>query len=234
MARCRRRRWRSPIPARDLDRGPIGPAASAAVPIAPKPRAPRWRWRARRAAAGACGWLDARPSRRASRPPTSARAPQPEVEIVARARLPLEGMPTTQIVAFRATDDGQEHVALVIGAFGGKPPLVRLHSECLTGDVFGSLKCDCGPQLQGSAADHRRGRRRRAALSAPGRPRDRPCQQAARLCAAGPRARHGRRQPPPRLCRRRARLWPCGGDAARAWDRPSPAADQQSGQGRRP
>jgi GTP cyclohydrolase II len=37
---------------------------------------------------------------------------------------------------------------LIIGAFGGKPPLVRLHSECLTGDVFGSLKCDCGPQLR--------------------------------------------------------------------------------------
>jgi GTP cyclohydrolase II len=36
----------------------------------------------------------------------------------------------------------------VIGAFAGKPPLVRLHSECLTGDVFGSLKCDCGPQLK--------------------------------------------------------------------------------------
>ncbi len=57
-------------------------------------------------------------------------------------------MPPTQIVAFRADDDGQEHVALVVGAFGGKPPLVRLHSECLTGDVFGSLKCDCGPQLK--------------------------------------------------------------------------------------
>ena len=57
-------------------------------------------------------------------------------------------MPETQIVAFRGTDDGAEHVALVVGAFGGKPPLVRLHSECLTGDVFGSLKCDCGPQLR--------------------------------------------------------------------------------------
>jgi GTP cyclohydrolase II len=73
---------------------------------------------------------------------------QPSVEIVARAKLPLEDMPPTQIVAFRASDDGQEHVALVVGAFGGKPPLVRLHSECLTGDVFGSLKCDCGPQLK--------------------------------------------------------------------------------------
>jgi GTP cyclohydrolase II len=75
---------------------------------------------------------------------------QPKVEIVARAKLPLEDMPSTQIVAFRASDDGQEHVALVVGAFGGKPPLVRLHSECLTGDVFGSLKCDCGPQLKES------------------------------------------------------------------------------------
>jgi GTP cyclohydrolase II len=61
--------------------------------------------------------------------------------------LPLDDLPETQIVAFRASD-GQEHAALVIGAFGGKPPLVRLHSECLTGDVFGSLKCDCGPQLE--------------------------------------------------------------------------------------
>ena len=72
----------------------------------------------------------------------------PSVEIIARARLPLEDMPPTQIVAFRASDDGQEHVALVVGSFGGAPPLVRLHSECLTGDVFGSLKCDCGPQLR--------------------------------------------------------------------------------------
>ena len=72
----------------------------------------------------------------------------PEVSLVARARLPLEDMPETQIAAFRASDDGEEHVALIVGAFGGKPPLVRLHSECLTGDVFGSLKCDCGPQLR--------------------------------------------------------------------------------------
>ena len=70
-----------------------------------------------------------------------------EARLVARARLPLDGMPDTQITVFRASD-GEEHVALVVGAFGGKPPLVRLHSECLTGDVFGSLKCDCGPQLK--------------------------------------------------------------------------------------
>jgi GTP cyclohydrolase II len=72
---------------------------------------------------------------------------RPEVTLLSRARLPLEDMPETQIFAFRASDDGQDHVALLVGAFGGKPPLVRLHSECLTGDVFRSLKCDCGPQL---------------------------------------------------------------------------------------
>ena len=70
-----------------------------------------------------------------------------EVALVARAKLPLEDLPETHIVAFRSPD-GEEHVALRIGAFGGRPPLVRLHSECLTGDVFGSLKCDCGPQLR--------------------------------------------------------------------------------------
>jgi GTP cyclohydrolase II len=75
-------------------------------------------------------------------------AASPEAKLVARARLPIDGLPDTQIAAFRTSDDGQEHVALIIGAFGGKPPLVRLHSECLTGDVFGSLKCDCGPQLR--------------------------------------------------------------------------------------
>ena len=72
----------------------------------------------------------------------------PRVQTVAKAKLPLKGLPDTQIVVFRASDDGQDHVALVVGAFGGEPPLVRLHSECLTGDVFGSLKCDCGPQLR--------------------------------------------------------------------------------------
>ena len=72
---------------------------------------------------------------------------RPEATLVARARLPLDGIDDAQMVAFRSAD-GREHAALVIGAFGGDPPLVRLHSECLTGDVFGSLKCDCGPQLR--------------------------------------------------------------------------------------
>jgi GTP cyclohydrolase II len=75
-------------------------------------------------------------------------AAEPEAALLARARLPLDNVPDTQIAVFRTSDDGQEHVALIVGAFAGKPPLVRLHSECLTGDVFGSLKCDCGPQLR--------------------------------------------------------------------------------------
>jgi GTP cyclohydrolase II len=71
------------------------------------------------------------------------------VTIAARAALPVEGLDAeVQIIALRAQEDGSEHVALVVGAPGGKAPLVRLHSECLTGDVFGSLKCDCGPQLR--------------------------------------------------------------------------------------
>nr|WP_246332049.1 GTP cyclohydrolase II [Sphingomonas chungangi] len=71
--------------------------------------------------------------------------------IASRARLPVQSHPQhTEIIAFRSNDEATEHVALVIGAPNGKAPLVRLHSECLTGDVFGSLKCDCGPQLDGA------------------------------------------------------------------------------------
>ena len=68
--------------------------------------------------------------------------------IAARARLPVSAAEAAEIIAFRSRDDLREHVALVIGTQNGdRPPLVRLHSECLTGDVLGSLKCDCGPQL---------------------------------------------------------------------------------------
>jgi len=135
-------------PGRDLDRGPIGPlnpipsecmeAARAALSLA------------RLAGLLPALWLiegdNGIPEVAAADIAEERRAPH--VEIVSRARLPLDDLPDTQIVAFRASDDGQEHVALLIGAFGGEPPLIRLHSECLTGDVFGSLKCDCGPQLK--------------------------------------------------------------------------------------
>ena len=71
--------------------------------------------------------------------------------LAARARLPVAGAEDAEIVAFRSPE-GVEHVALLVGQPDGRPPLVRLHSECLTGDVFGSLKCDCGPQLHAAIA----------------------------------------------------------------------------------
>ena len=68
--------------------------------------------------------------------------------IAARVHLPISASAEAEIVAFRSADDLREHVALVIGnQCGDTAPLVRLHSECLTGDILGSLKCDCGPQL---------------------------------------------------------------------------------------
>ena len=72
--------------------------------------------------------------------------------IAARARLPVAAAENAEVVAFRSHDDAIEHIALVIGAPSGQPPLVRVHSECLTGDVLGSLKCDCGPQLAAALA----------------------------------------------------------------------------------
>jgi len=67
--------------------------------------------------------------------------------IATRARLPVSASETAEIVAFRSPDEPREHVALIVGKRDGSPPVVRLHSECLTGDALGSLKCDCGPQL---------------------------------------------------------------------------------------
>jgi GTP cyclohydrolase II len=73
--------------------------------------------------------------------------------IAARARLPVAGAEDSEIVAFRTPEMPGEHVALLIGQPNGRPPLVRLHSECLTGDVLGSLKCDCGPQLHAALGE---------------------------------------------------------------------------------
>ena len=70
------------------------------------------------------------------------------LQIASRAKLPVVASQDARIVAFRSPNDTREHVALIIGEQRAEQtPLVRLHSECLTGDVLGSLKCDCGPQL---------------------------------------------------------------------------------------
>ena len=73
------------------------------------------------------------------------------VGIATRARLPVAGAPDARLTAFRTPGRTLEHVALSIGS-EGQTPLVRLHSECLTGDALGSRKCDCGPQLREAIA----------------------------------------------------------------------------------
>jgi len=71
------------------------------------------------------------------------------VRKVSEARLPTKFGEWT-IHVYRALVDGLEHVALVKGAIGVKPVLLRVHSECFTGDIFGSLRCDCQDQLHAS------------------------------------------------------------------------------------
>lgn len=73
------------------------------------------------------------------------------LHVASRANLPIADSEDAAIWAFRSVNDTREHAALVIGSPNSdRTPLVRVHSECLTGDVFSSLKCDCGPQLDGA------------------------------------------------------------------------------------
>lgn len=134
-------------PGLDFDRGPIGPLQAIAVE---KPdEAQAGLTLARLAGLLPALWLVGGSSTVSVQPDEVRNAfERPVATVVTRSRLPLDDLPPSQMVAFRDTASGEEHVALVVGAFGGKPPLVRVHSECLTGDVFGSLKCDCGPQLK--------------------------------------------------------------------------------------
>ena len=74
-----------------------------------------------------------------------------ELRRVGSARVPLEAAEATEIIAFRPADGGKEHLAIVIGTIDTEQPvLIRLHSECFTGDLLGSLRCDCGDQLRGA------------------------------------------------------------------------------------
>ncbi|WP_432092433.1 bifunctional 3,4-dihydroxy-2-butanone-4-phosphate synthase/GTP cyclohydrolase II [Streptomyces sp. bgisy100] len=78
------------------------------------------------------------------------RSAEPTVRREAETRLPT-AFGTFRALGYRSTVDGVEHIALVQGDLGdGEEVLVRVHSECLTGDVFHSLRCDCGPQLHAS------------------------------------------------------------------------------------
>ncbi len=89
------------------------------------------------------------------------RAGEPGASVRTQVTVPLrlaDGFVTTgQVFTFDGLADGREHLAVGLGdwqraleasADGGPAPLVRPHSECLTGDVFGSQRCDCGPQLR--------------------------------------------------------------------------------------
>jgi GTP cyclohydrolase II len=76
----------------------------------------------------------------------------PLAEVVA-ARVPLVASEAGRVHVFRPEDGGEEHYAIEIGRPDrAKPVLARLHSACFTGDVLGSLKCDCGPQLRAALA----------------------------------------------------------------------------------
>jgi GTP cyclohydrolase II len=87
--------------------------------------------------------------------------PAPAAVVRRQVTVPLrfgDGFATTaRVFTFDGLVDGKEHLALGLGGWqksldrsadGGAPPLVRPHSECLTGDVFGSQRCDCGPQMR--------------------------------------------------------------------------------------
>jgi len=70
------------------------------------------------------------------------------IKFISKSKLPT-AFGNFEIIAFQDQSTGEEHVALAKGleTVPTEPVLVRMHSECLTGDAFGSLKCDCGPQL---------------------------------------------------------------------------------------
>ncbi|PTX57706.1 GTP cyclohydrolase II [Litoreibacter ponti] len=78
--------------------------------------------------------------------------PSPLLPLVS-ARLPMDVSEAGRLHVFRPEDGGEEHYAIEIGQPArDKPVLTRLHSACFTGDLLGSLKCDCGPQLRGALA----------------------------------------------------------------------------------
>lgn len=75
-------------------------------------------------------------------------APRHLLELLAESRLPTP-FAEFRLQVFRSAD-AKEHVVLSLGELAGEPPLVRIHSECLTGDALFSLRCDCGSQLEGA------------------------------------------------------------------------------------
>ncbi|MEL7100773.1 MAG: GTP cyclohydrolase II [Pseudomonadota bacterium] len=86
-------------------------------------------------------------------PLTEALSMRSPLHPVVNAQLPMEASKAGRVHIFRPEDGGEEHYAIEIGKpERSKPVLSRLHSACFTGDVLGSLKCDCGPQLRAALA----------------------------------------------------------------------------------
>jgi GTP cyclohydrolase II len=80
-----------------------------------------------------------------------AREAEVDLETVSRARVPIQSHEDCEVVLFRERRGNADHLAIVIGTPDrARPVLVRLHSSCLTGDLLGSLRCDCGSQLRGA------------------------------------------------------------------------------------
>ena len=80
---------------------------------------------------------------------------KPNIEIVTRARLPIKKTNNAEIIVFKFNNEPKEYFCILIGMINKKSqsnffPTVRIHSQCVTGDIFHSLKCDCGEQLNKS------------------------------------------------------------------------------------
>ena len=127
---------------------------------------------------------------------------------------------------------GKEHLLVQIGKHDGKPPIVRLHSECLTGDALGSIRCDCREQLHATLSFF--GRERRGVLiymRQEGRGIGL-AQQGSRVRPARPGHGYGRGQSPPGLSGRRANVRKRRRDPSRSGNDGHPDPDQQPAQDR--
>ena len=161
----------------------------------------------------------------------SGRPPRPDCARSHRRACRWRMLPTPRVIAFRTEGSAIEHLAIVVGhPETADAPLVRIHSECFTGDLLGSLRCDCGTAAARRDCPDGRGGRGCAALSRPGRAQYRPGQQAASLHAAGSRARHAGRESGAGLGGGRTQLPDRRHDAGGARHQSHPAADQQSRQ----
>ncbi|MEI2644089.1 MAG: 3,4-dihydroxy-2-butanone-4-phosphate synthase [Candidatus Nanopelagicales bacterium] len=157
-----------------------------------------------------------------------------QVERVADTVIPTE-YGEFRAIGYRSLIEPTEHLALVIGDIGdGQDILVRVHSECLTGDVFGSLRCDCGPQLHAAMqAVVDGGSRHRLVRERARGPGDRVVEQIAGVLAAGRGRRYGRGQPRTGTTRRCPRLRHRRPDPGRPGREVHAAADEQPRQARR-